>query len=237
MDEEESWPIILDDVVTSFDREHRGRLPLLLKEHFANRQVLLFTHERDWLSELRIFLPEASWAFATLREWSDPASGIAVTQARSGFEPARELLGVDHTAAGNRARGITDVWAAIVAERLELELPYLRGDRNDRRTGAELLPRLVSAAAKRLEVRSAGKYERWYDPPNAWKRTEEQLRAWGNPSSHGRYISLQDARTLVDACEQAWTSCRCGSCKEYFWNSVIDGKYRHCGCGGVRWKL
>ncbi|MET3910186.1 wobble nucleotide-excising tRNase [Bradyrhizobium sp. S3.3.6] len=46
-------PLILDDVVVSLDRNHRGMIVDLLKEQFADRQVIIFTHDRDWYAELR----------------------------------------------------------------------------------------------------------------------------------------------------------------------------------------
>ena len=44
----EDRPIILDDVVISFDREHRSRVGALLRQGFAGRQVVLLTHDREW---------------------------------------------------------------------------------------------------------------------------------------------------------------------------------------------
>ena len=38
---------ILEDVVVSFDRNHRGRIVQLLQDEFAGRQVIVFTHDRD----------------------------------------------------------------------------------------------------------------------------------------------------------------------------------------------
>lgn len=45
--------LILDDVVVSLDRNHCGMIVDLLKEQFGNRQVIIFTHARDWYAELR----------------------------------------------------------------------------------------------------------------------------------------------------------------------------------------
>ena len=47
--------IFLDDIVSSFDREHRGNVKDILLEDLRDYQVLLFTHDREWFYELRYF--------------------------------------------------------------------------------------------------------------------------------------------------------------------------------------
>ena len=45
--------VVLDDVVTSFDSNHRVRLLRLLGVEFANWQVVLFTHEPFWFQMIK----------------------------------------------------------------------------------------------------------------------------------------------------------------------------------------
>ena len=59
-------PLILDDVVVSLDRNHRGMIVDLLKSQFADRQVIIFTHDRDWFAELRHQLNSKRWNFKSL---------------------------------------------------------------------------------------------------------------------------------------------------------------------------
>lgn len=44
-------PLILDDVVVSFDRSHRGMIVQLLEKEFSGRQVVIMTHDREWYAE------------------------------------------------------------------------------------------------------------------------------------------------------------------------------------------
>ena len=46
-------PLFLDDVVVSFDREHRGMIAEILTSKFKHRQVIVLTHDRIWYAELR----------------------------------------------------------------------------------------------------------------------------------------------------------------------------------------
>ena len=55
---------VLDDVVTSFDVNHRLRLLRLLQEKFSNYQIFLFTHEAFWFEMIKKDMPAASWLFA-----------------------------------------------------------------------------------------------------------------------------------------------------------------------------
>ena len=51
--------LILDDVINSFDREHRGRLADLLVSSFSDRQLVVLTHDQQFFTRLRLLAP--SW--------------------------------------------------------------------------------------------------------------------------------------------------------------------------------
>jgi wobble nucleotide-excising tRNase len=60
-EEKSDHPLFLDDIVVSFDRHHRGMIVQLLEQEFGHRQVIIFTHDRDWFAELRQQLDERHW--------------------------------------------------------------------------------------------------------------------------------------------------------------------------------
>jgi len=159
-DPEQSRPIILDDVVTSFDREHRGQVADLLMKEFSGRQLILLTHDRDWYVELKFRLPHKEWNFCLLQPWSDPRTGVRVASSRSDFEEAKQLIAVSVNAAGNVTRAIMDVAMGIIAERLEVPMPFCRGDKNDRRSAVDFMQHLRSVGRKALRIRngSEGNY-------------------------------------------------------------------------------
>ncbi len=53
-------PIFLDDVVISMDRGHRSQVAMLLEKEFADRQIILLTHDREWFFELSRFFKKAT---------------------------------------------------------------------------------------------------------------------------------------------------------------------------------
>lgn len=63
--------IVLDDVISSFDSNHRKRFADLLFEKFSKRQIILLTHEREWFSNIVTPLAkQKGWLINEIR-WSD----------------------------------------------------------------------------------------------------------------------------------------------------------------------
>lgn len=118
-------PVLLDDVVVSFDRNHRGMLIELLEKEFSGRQVFIFTHDRDWYSELRQQLDGGRWTFKALMPYEEPKVGIRWSAKDMGFDDARAQLNDSPDSAGNTVRKIMDIELATRAERLKIRLPYL----------------------------------------------------------------------------------------------------------------
>ena len=58
--------LVLDDVVTSFDSNHRLRLLRLLSERFSEWQILLLTHEPVWFEMIKKELAPRGWIISIL---------------------------------------------------------------------------------------------------------------------------------------------------------------------------
>ena len=59
--------VILDDVVTSYDAEHRKAIAAMLAKYFANFQVILVTHDERFFVYLKDHLPGSSWVFKRIK--------------------------------------------------------------------------------------------------------------------------------------------------------------------------
>ena len=233
-----SRPIILDDVVSSLDREHRGMLTKVLLEDFADRQVILLTHDREWYTELRSRLPGKQWDFVALRPWVDPRTGIQWSQSKGTFGDAHNLVAENPEAAGNRVRAIMDTEIAIIAERLQVRVPFARGDQNDRRTCMELFERILSEAKDKLRKRERETLTKFTDPLDDWKEARALLVSWANRASHGGSLNSSEADYLIQTCEKALFHFRCTHCGEPIWFAEQTGKNRlQCSCGMLVWKL
>jgi hypothetical protein len=231
-------PIILDYIVSSLDREHRGMLAKVILEDLAGRQVLLFTHDREWYSELHYRLPAAEWKFMVLRPWESPEIGLQWSESVHTFDDARDLLPDHPEACGNRIRAIMDTHLSITAEKLRIPMQYFRGVRNDYRTCVDFLNRILGEAPKRLKRKVDNSWLPYDDPISDWKTTRDLLIAWADRASHkGSLTQGEEAEKLIDSCEGALNHFRCPSCSDYIWIADQSSRKRlQCSCGELQWR-
>jgi len=231
-------PVLLDDVVVSLDRNHRGMVVDLLDKEFGGRQVILFTHDRDWYTELRQQLDGSRWTFKALQPWESPKIGIRWSDKTTTFADARAHLGTRPDSAGNDARKIMDVELAVVAERLQILMPYVRADKNDKRMAHDFLVRLV-AAGKTCSGTSADARKRTKHATalEVLDRADRLLVSWGNRASHTYDIVRPEAVKLIDACEAALAQFSCSTCRKPVWYAEAGGpELVQCQCAQLRWR-
>ena len=233
-------PLFLDDVVVSLDRNHRGMIQELLETEFSDRQVIILTHDREWYTELRHQLDGSNrWIFKTLLPYETPDVGIRWSQNNTTFDDARALLPERPDAAGHDARKTMDVELAMIAERLQIRMPFQRSDKNDRRMAHDFLMRLISDGKKCFQKKSGNIYVENDDAINALDKADRLLISWGNRASHTFDIVRPEATKLIDACEMVIALFKCESCDPpvNVWR-VEDrsSKWVQCRCGKLRWQ-
>jgi len=230
-------PLFLDDVVVSFDRNHRGMIVDLLAQQFSDRQVIVFTHDRDWFSDLRRQLDEKVWGFRILRTYETPLVGIRWADKSSTFDEARIYLNDRPDFAGNDARKIMDIELGVVAQRLKLRLPYLRGDNNDKRMWSEFLERVMVDGKDCLQKKTGKDFVRHTAGLERLDRAGRLLVSWGNRSSHSPDVVRPEAEKLIDACEQALDVFKCSDCSKQIWYADTgNSESVQCQCGEMRWR-
>ena len=233
-------PLFLDDVVVSLDRSHRGMIQVLLEEQFSDRQVVVFTHDREWYTELRNQLSDNNrWTFKTLLPYDSPTMGIQWAHKTTTFDDARALTVERPDSAGNDARKIMDVELPVIAEHLRVRMPYLRADRNDRRMAYEFLVRLVADGRVCFQKWVDGEYIINTDAIDALVKAQRLLSSWGNRASHSFDVVRPEALILIDACEAAIECFRCNVCDppSYVWRlEDTQSELVRCRCGTIRWR-
>ena len=60
--------LVLDDIVTSYDSDHRKRIAEALAKHFTKFQIVLVTHDEQFFNLLKDHLPESLWVFKRIAE-------------------------------------------------------------------------------------------------------------------------------------------------------------------------
>ena len=131
--------LLLDDVINSFDVEHRGRLAELLADGFSAWQLIVLTHDQQFFEHLSRRAP--SWRKLELTSWSYASGPRTTRYATSGIlAAARDRLehGDVHGAAAKARRGLEELLQEV-CEALWAPLPFRRGQANDKREVGELL--------------------------------------------------------------------------------------------------
>ncbi len=236
-DGDKDTPLFLDDVVVSLDRSHRGMIVELLRKEFSGRQVIILTHDRDWYAELRLQLDDAAWSFQTLLPYETPDIGIRWSHKTTTFDDARAQVKTRPDLAANDVRKIMDVELALLAQRLEIRMPYLRGDSNDKRMAHDFLERVIADGRKCFQRRAGTTYLPNDDALAAWEEANALLVTWANRGSHTFDVVASEAIKLLDACETALGFFKCSSCQKGVWFANAQGtEWVQCQCGELRWR-
>src|SRR2546428_11041676 len=143
--------LLPDDVINSFDIDHRGRLAELLADGFSDWQLIVLTHDQQFFEHLSRRAP--SWRKLEFTSWTY-ASGPRTTQYETTniLRNALERLesGDVHGAAAKARRALEELLQEI-CEALWAPLPFRRGQANDRREIAELFKGVRRALKERAK--------------------------------------------------------------------------------------
>ncbi len=229
-------PIILDDIVVSFDRNHRGRVAELLERELKDRQILLFTHDREWFIELKHKLDLDQWELRALMPWKDPSTGIRWSNKDTNFDDAKAYLENNPPAACNEARKIMDTWLPLFAEKMRLKMPYLFREKNDNRVAHDFLQRILSDGKKCFVIKSGENVAIYEEGLKKIKEVDQELIAIANRASHTYSATKTEAIDLINKCEVALEVFNCKNCgKLVTQKEDTNGEQVQCECGQLKW--
>ena len=217
--------LILDDVINSFDVEHRGRLAELLADGFADWQLIVLTHDQQFFEHLSRRAP--SWRKIEFTSWSHD-SGPRTTKYEAGgmLAAAGERLDSgDIQGAATKGRRALEELLQEVCEALWAPLPFRRGQANDRRELGELF----------IGLRRALKEHAKSQLPTVepmFKHLEADVGATLNVAAHasrGRPGAgeVKSALERIEALDALWW---CPACKTRVWHKGTPDAAR-CRCG------
>ena len=141
--------LVLDDVISSFDTDHRVRFGHLLNERFSDYQILLFTHERTWFDYMTNLVRGVGWEIRRV-VWDEDA-GVLLDSAPMGPRSAIEtkLAKSDADGLGNTIRNYLERLLKEVCASLDVKLSFLFNERNEDRMVGEMLPALMATLKRR----------------------------------------------------------------------------------------
>ena len=217
--------LVLDDVINSFDREHRSQLADLLANEFSDWQLVVLTHDRQFFEHLTRRAP--SWKKLELTSWSY-GEGPRTTGYEAGgiLRAARELLERgDVGGAAGKARRALEEHLQEVCEGLEAPLAFRRGQANERRDIGELFKGLRRA----LKEHARGLLDE-LEP--SFKTLEADVGATLNAEVHasrGR-SGLSEVEAAVKRIEELDRKWNCPACATRIWHRGGPQSGR-CKCG------
>jgi DNA repair exonuclease SbcCD ATPase subunit len=217
--------LVLDDVINSFDLEHRGQLAELLAEKFDDWQLIVLTHDRQFFERLVRRAP--SWKRIEITSWSYDQGPRTTGYASPGIlaEASSRLSSGDVNGAATKARRALEEILQEVCEALRAELPFRRGAKNDEREVGELLKGIRRGVKEHAKPMIG-------DLEPLLKALEADLQASLNVEAHasrGRAAASEIEATLerIEKFHRLWS---CGACGTRVWHKGTPESSR-CKCG------
>jgi energy-coupling factor transporter ATP-binding protein EcfA2 len=217
--------LVLDDVINSFDREHRSHLADLLANEFSEWQLVVLTHDHQFYEHLTRRAP--SWRKLELTSWTYGEGPRTSGFAGSGIlAAARERLEQgDVGGAAAKARRALEEQLQEVCQALEAPLAFRRGQANEQREIGELLRGL----RRTLKEHAKALLEE-LEP--SFKTLEADVQATLNVEVHasrGRSGSSEVDAALkrIEELDRRWS---CAACGTRIWHRGSPQAAR-CKCG------
>ncbi len=217
--------LVLDDVINSFDVEHRGRLAELLADGFAEWQLIVLTHDQQFFEHLSRRAP--SWRKLEFTSWSYTSGPRTTRYEAAGMltEAQERLASGDVHGAATKSRRALEELLQEVCEALAAPLPFRRGQANDKREIGELFMGL----RRGLKDRSKPMLES-VEP--LLKHLEADVGAALNVAVHGsrgRIAASEVTATLqrIATLDSMWS---CPSCGTRIWHRG-NAESGRCKCG------
>jgi recombinational DNA repair ATPase RecF len=138
---------VLDDIVTSFDANHRVRLLHLLRNEFSSWQIILLTHEPFWFELIKKEMASSGWLFSELELVSN--SGIQLKTSSKDVKEQISSKQKDGTLTANDLRTAMERTLKDIGLGLEVKMAFRFNDQNERRMPGELLSALRSTLRKK----------------------------------------------------------------------------------------
>ena len=140
---------ILDDVISSFDLNHRKRLSDLLLEKFSDYQVVILTHERNWFDYMKnIVKGKANWMVNVINWNESKGTHLNETLVDLKLIIEQKLVDNDKIGLGNLMRKYLEKLLKEISEEIKVYVKYHSNEINEARMSNELLSELKSKIKK-----------------------------------------------------------------------------------------
>ncbi len=228
--------IVLDDVISSFDSNHRSRFVRMLMEEFADYQIILLTHEKDFFDIAASEAKRKAWHVTSL-SWSSEKGTCfdnSLIDLRQTIEERIKAKNTDGL--GNDIRKYGERQSKHIAYHIESKLAFRFNEQNEERMLSELLTGIQSSINKHSanDLKNRNNIDRILGMPLLI----------GNKASHDTKFreNINDLEVFWDEIKQLVKTFYCG---EEMCKTFVDIRYYdtarnqiRCKCGKVcyEWK-
>ncbi len=130
-----------------------------------------------------------------------------------------------------------DTQMAIIAEKLEIKMPFARGDRNDHRTCIEFFENIISESKNSFRIKDGNAWKKYNDPIEDWRKAHALIVVLANRASHTGSLVRDEVENLMTISEAAINRFKCNDCGTYVWHANQENKeILQCNCGKIQWK-
>jgi hypothetical protein len=126
--------IFFDDIVSSYDADHRARIVDVIAEQLVNFQVMLTTHDQRFYTMLRDRLSDQGWLFERVASWDFEHGPVRETDSLRQDEVESLIRQGNPTIAGNAVRQYMEDWLDKLCARFEAYTLHKRGNKDYDRT-------------------------------------------------------------------------------------------------------
>jgi len=133
---------ILDDIISSFDTEHRKRLIDLLLEKFADYQIIMLTHEKEWFDLVKHSVRGKGWYINVIKWSSENGSFLDPSYIELKNIIEEKIKGSEDIGLGNLIRQYLEKILKEICEAIEVKMPYRSNETNEKRMCGEMLSHL-----------------------------------------------------------------------------------------------
>jgi len=137
--------IILDDVISSFDSNHRKRFAELLFDKFSKYQIILLTHEEEWFRNfVKPLAKKNVWLINEIKWTEDKGTHFEEFQGDLKSRIEKMLAETNTNGLGNSMRQYLEHSLKEICINLDVKVSFRLNDWNEKRMPDELINELKS---------------------------------------------------------------------------------------------
>lgn len=217
--------LVLDDIVSTIDSNHRNRICELLFENFPEKQILITTHDQIWYEQIiatqKMFNIRNKFKNYMIKRW-DVNTGLDLVPYRIRAETIQTKLDdLDKQGAGNEIRQYLEFILSEACQNFVVKIPF-------RKTGKYTLNDYFENFAGRISQIKLYSNNSWRDQILRIYTELDAYRSMINSLSHFNDISnsysieeIKDVFMITKELEKSMSCAGCNSMIEYDQSSKL----------------